>query len=195
MSNAITVRRFIINDDAKKTQKALIKKCDVYLYRYMLRGFGLAILSILLSLVISGTVRLRDDLILLLLILFAVFILCVMYLTDLRQQAIPIGFVRLLRLYMNLNDTTYDKVEQILSINDAYNMLVGKRLIEIVRSNNVHHVSLTSNGILSFLFSDGIEEDNMSSFKVDTNLVKNNTDSVDILVDACYIRAIPCLDD
>ena len=192
MSDAISVKRFIINNDVEKSQRLLLKKCKGYLHRYFLRAMAVSMVLIVAGIIMSGFSVVHEDAIVFTMFCVIIILLCTMYLTDIRMSTIPLSIVKSIQLYIKLSDNTFDSVGDLFEIDEAEDILRGKQIISVLQGHSIHHVSLTHDGNLALIATDVNGVDSLASYKVDMNQIADDTNSVDIVVDACYIKAQPC---
>lgn len=189
-TDAVAVERFIIHTDAKKAKGVVTRRCRRYLDLYVVRLMSLSIFLVILSLILSGYIKI--DILAVVLAFFCILVLsiCLFSMSDLKKDKVPLGFFRLLRLYGELTMVKVVSIDDLCKLDNISYLLVGNDLINIIYNYKVHHISLRRDGTLCLIATKD-NNDIPLSYSVDISTINDDIEKVNVVVDMSYIKAIP----
>ena len=187
----MSVERFVIDENPRRCQKLLIRACRRYIERHLVRVTLIS--SVILSVILAFIGYMRINVIAVLLSVLCCFVLtvCLFSVSDIKIRKMPIGLLTAISIYLTLVGSMYSSIEEISQIPGIGILLDGINLIEYLKYDNLHNISLRPDGILNFIIKRGNSYDIPMAYKVDMSLINPTVDRVDIVADACNIKAIP----
>ena len=188
--NTLAVSKFIIHNDVNKTLRSLRSKCRQGLLLKRVRVSYSLVCILALIFMFMGYMNVSPVLMMSAGLALCVLTVCFYSLVDLRYGDISLSYSELKDAYDKISMTSFKDYDSMYDEDSLRELLPGIKLMNILYEHTIHHVSVTKDGNLAFIYEhDSIQIS--SSVYVDTSQIRDTSSKVNIIVDACYIKAIP----
>lgn len=188
--NALAVSKFILHTDVNKTLSMLRDKCRNELILKKARVGYVIVCAMSTIFIILGCIKTSLVLVLYAGLALCILVLCFYSMVNIRFNEITLSYKELKNIYNRTLYASFNSYDELLDDDSINILLPGARLMKIIYNYDIHHISVTKNGNLAFIF----DRDNVqvsTSIHVDISKVQDASSKVNIIVDACYVRAIP----
>lgn len=188
--NTLAVSKFIIHKDVNKTLKMLRNKCRQELLLRRVRVIYSLVCILAFVFMFMGYMEINPVLMLTSGLVLCILTVCFYSLVDIHYGYVSLSYRELKDAYDKISMTSFRDYDSMFNEVGVKELLPGVKLMNILYEYRIHHISVTKDGNLAFIYEDDSVQVS-SSVKVDTSQIPDTSSKVNIIVDACYIKAVP----
>lgn len=194
MRKVAAVERFTIHDDISKTQDLIIRRCRKQIRKARILFSVLAILTLTTVLLFIQHIIVHPLLPIIAGLSFLIIAINVFTIVDVDLDISLVSYINIVTIHNILTSKTFGSYEELYNCKPLRKIMNGIHLLNTLNEYDVNHVSLDiDKNRLCFIFKNDSGYDICQSYEVNTENLTGNESKVNIVVDACFIKAIPVI--